>query len=98
MTYRCTALARQGVGSIGNAKPRIDQDRAHVGSIEVENFDLVRHPSRRDVGGLFVGGENEPMEVDTNRSVACVLSKRVGPGVEPIKMLWWLYLTSKATV
>jgi hypothetical protein len=37
------ALPRQGVGPIGDAWPRIDQDSAHVGSIQVQDFDFVRH-------------------------------------------------------
>ncbi len=66
------ALARQAVRSIGHARPGVDEDRAHVVSVQVQHFDFVRHTPRRDVGGLFVGADDERMEVDTNRSVARV--------------------------
>lgn len=80
------AFPRQAVGAIGNARPRVDQDRAHVGSIEIQHLDFIRHAARRDVRSLLVGSDCEPMEVDTDGSVAGVLGERVGPGVEAIEV------------
>ena len=60
------ALPRQRIGSIRNARPRIDQDRTHVGSIDVQNLDFVRNPRRRPLSQAGRTRVGEGIERSTN--------------------------------